>query len=151
MLKQEAFAQHTNMKAPPWVCWPWLGPLDSSGVGRVVLWKGTPPVSARRMSYEIHIGPIPIGKPVLLSCKNAACVNPAHMYISRWREKLAEKREKARCGPVAPTGYYLVAMPPDFVDKRTPKLAVKKKSLPPRKDGRPRIKFKTFRDGKWRR
>ena len=58
-------------------CWEWFG-TKRKGFGRIlgVLGKlnGT-----HRVSYELHVGPIPDGFHVSQICRNRACVNPAHL------------------------------------------------------------------------
>lgn len=38
-------------------------------------------VLAHRHSWEIHYGPIPLGKEVYRTCKNNQCVNPSHLEL----------------------------------------------------------------------
>jgi hypothetical protein len=145
---QERFEEHTNVKAPPWVCWPWLGPLDSGGRGCITTDDSCSKYMARRVSYELYCGAIPPRRSVKVSCGVPGCVNPAHLYISGWRDA----RKKKLRALEAPADDWLQKRLDAKKAERAAAAAKReaKKNPPPRKDGRPRIKFKTFRDGKWR-
>lgn len=65
-------------------CWEWSGGhfqvtgyaifnVPSERDGR---WR---PVVAHRVSYELHVGPIPAGLVLDHLCRNRGCVNPAHL------------------------------------------------------------------------
>jgi hypothetical protein len=54
-------------------CWLWLGAVTPGGYAR--LRDGY----AHRMSYEIHVGPIPPGLQLDHLCRVRSCVNPAHL------------------------------------------------------------------------
>lgn len=62
-------------------CWLWIG-KDWSGYG--VIWGGGSRKkgkfrAAHRVSYELHIGPIPDGLELDHLCRVTCCVNPAHL------------------------------------------------------------------------
>ena len=61
-------------------CWLWTGPQDGHGYGRLTVGgrSGTS-VGAHRISYELHVGPIPAGLDIDHLCRTPLCVNPAHM------------------------------------------------------------------------
>lgn len=65
-------------------CWEWSGshfqatgyaifnvPSDRDG-----RWR---PATGHRVSYELHVGPIPDGLSIDHLCRNRGCVNPAHL------------------------------------------------------------------------
>ena len=58
-------------------CWPWLGATSTAGYGSMT--HNRKHVSAHRVSYELHIGPIPTGYAVDHLCRNRLCVNYAHL------------------------------------------------------------------------
>lgn len=79
-------------------CWKWTGatagrdPLAPYGK----IWAGvrTPAgnpsaAQAHRVSYELFVGPIPVGLEVDHLCRNTLCVNPTHLEPVTRRENLA--------------------------------------------------------------
>jgi len=69
-------------------CWPWSGPRDSRGYGRL---RGTRPVLAiagQRRPSEAHIA--------LHLCDNPRCVNPSHLRWGTTYENHADMMAKDR-------------------------------------------------------
>jgi HNH endonuclease len=60
-------------------CWPWQGFKKASGHG-LTSYKSAP-IHASRKAYILTYGPIPSNLCVNHRCDNAACCNPAHLYL----------------------------------------------------------------------
>lgn len=60
-------------------CWEWLGVRNSRGYGQVNRRRPLSKVLAHRVSYTLHVGPIPDELPLDHLCRNRICVNPAHL------------------------------------------------------------------------
>lgn len=87
---QERFDDNVEPGLPPWVCWPWLGPVDRDGHGIIASESAYRKYRARRLGYELYVRPFPqdrIKYHVLLTCDTVNCVNPSHMRLSRGRIK----------------------------------------------------------------
>jgi len=75
-------------------CWEWQAARTRSGYGIFsVRGKLT---YVHRFSYELHIGPIPVGYHVCHRCDNPSCCNPDHLFLGTDRENLSDMRDKGR-------------------------------------------------------
>ena len=61
------------------VCWNWLGADNGAGYGEFH-YEGRSE-RAHRVSYELHVGPIPKGLVTDHLCRNRRCVNPDHLEV----------------------------------------------------------------------
>lgn len=80
-------------------CWLWTACANEDGYGRMNVRSYDPPVSAHRLSWIIHFGPIPDGKCVLHDCPggdNPACVNPAHLWLGTDFDNARDRDQKGR-------------------------------------------------------
>jgi len=58
-------------------CWLWTATRDARGYGKVS--REGRMALAHRVSYELHVGPIPDGLTLDHLCRVRHCVNPAHL------------------------------------------------------------------------
>jgi hypothetical protein len=68
------------IRSTPDACWEWTGSRLPSGY--CMFWpagRAGGKQYAHRFSYEFHIGSIPAGMEIDHTCRNRACVNPAHL------------------------------------------------------------------------
>lgn len=81
-------------------CWEWTASRNSYGYGQlaVVLPSGKRPRLAHRLSWELHVGPIPEGMCILHRCDNPPCVNPSHLFIGTKADNYRDMRAKGRDG-----------------------------------------------------
>ena len=82
------------------ICWPWLGFKKPSGHGLTSL--DNLPIHASRKAWILTNGPIRDGLCVNHRCDNAACCNPAHMYLGTRTDNMIDLWMKTpadeRCG-----------------------------------------------------
>lgn len=75
-------------------CWRWTAGCDSSGYGS--LKTGQTKVSAHRLSWQLHHGPVPPGQNVLHRCDNPRCVRPSHLFLGTQADNIADMLAKGR-------------------------------------------------------
>ena len=77
-------------------CWLWQGYTIPRGYGMLSgERRGSNPLYAHRVSFELHHGPVPDGLEVGHRCHTPTCVNPAHLYACTHLENV---RHSARDG-----------------------------------------------------
>lgn len=77
-------------------CWLWTGAKTSGGYGSANRSKTHQFVSAHRLSWELHRGPIANGLCVLHRCDVRACVNPAHLFLGTYTDNARDCSAKCR-------------------------------------------------------
>ncbi len=78
-------------------CWLWVAACYRHNYGNVNI--GRRSVSAHRLSYELHRGPIPPGMVLDHLCRTPRCINPAH--LEPVTQKVNIRRGNYMAGPLA--------------------------------------------------
>lgn len=93
---RDRFFEKVDVQSPN-ECWMWTGSKSKKGYGRIGLGRReSGNAMAHRVSYELHVGPIPDGMVVLHKCDNPSCVNPDHLRVGTQVENLLDMRSKGR-------------------------------------------------------
>lgn len=84
------------MWVPESGCAIWVGPINSSGYGRIR------DAYAHRVAWEVVNGPIPQGMNVCHRCDTPACVNPSHLFLGTHQENMWDSAKKGRARQPSP-------------------------------------------------
>lgn len=77
-------------------CWLWTGWRNSQGYGKISRSNKGGEISAHRLSYEMHIGPIEGDLCVCHTCDTPPCVNPDHLFLGTRKENNQDRHAKGR-------------------------------------------------------
>lgn len=76
-------------------CWEWQAFVQpNSGYGTITVDGKS--LRAHRVSYELNIGPIPVGLHVLHTCDNPRCVRPDHLFTGNQGDNVRDMHAKGR-------------------------------------------------------
>ena len=77
-------------------CWIFNGAKTPKGYG-LIAYKGIE-IYTHRITYELHIGPIPEGMLVCHTCDVPSCCNPSHLFLGTSQDNVDNMMDKGREG-----------------------------------------------------
>ena len=75
-------------------CWNWTGATENKGYGQIFFHGKLELV--HRVSWTLHIGPIPEGWLVLHSCDAPPCFRPTHLFLGDYQDNSDDCVSKGR-------------------------------------------------------
>lgn len=79
----ESFWSKTQKSAG---CWFWTGATNDMGYGQIR--RGKKIIYTHRLSFEMHVGPIPDGMVIDHICRHPSCVNPEHLRAATQKQNM---------------------------------------------------------------
>lgn len=90
-----AYLEQRIERIPECGCWLWTRSITKNGYGKLNLlssgWE-----MPHRLSWQIHVGPIPQGMFVLHRCDVRTCCNPNHLFLGSAKENTNDMIQKKR-------------------------------------------------------
>lgn len=74
-------------------CWIFTGTTTRDGYGLIRIDRRQTMKKAHRVSYELHVGPIPVGLEIDHLCRRRSCVNPSHLEPVTHTENVRRSRD----------------------------------------------------------
>ena len=95
---RETLAEKIAAIEPTHDCALWEGSTNRKGLP-MVYYRGRIQ-SGPRVSYQIHVGPIPPKRWVIRTCRNPLCLNPKHLELQKVGNPIMPKPIEAPTAPV---------------------------------------------------
>lgn len=86
----------TPGQGPTGECWEFRGAREPKMGYGIFVGDERNTVPAHRYMFDLVCGPIPEGQMVLHRCDNAACCNPAHLYLGDHAQNMADRGARGR-------------------------------------------------------
>jgi hypothetical protein len=78
-------------------CWEWTAGTNNIGYGMIKSEHDNRKMrTAHRAMYEVYNGPIPYGMQILHKCSNVKCINPDHLFMGTYKDRMDYMKEQNR-------------------------------------------------------